>query len=244
MPTLAFDTSTSTGVVALLRPDGSVVQRVGPSESRHGETLIPMIQQVVAEAGVGIPELRLVAVGTGPGSFTGLRVGLSTAKGLGLARDLAVVGVSSLEALATRAMAEVGFAPTAAVVDAYRGEVYVALYRMRGSATGGTVAESLPPFSAAPEAAARQLRSAVEAGSVTLVGNGVRKYVEEFRAVLGDSMELVAESLDTVCPVTLGRIGQAQIARLPLGQATSLADVQPVYVRGADARLPDVPLKL
>jgi len=239
MPTLAFDTSTPTGVVALLRGDGQVHQRSGPSQSKHGETLIPMIEEVLGEADVRVADLRLVAVGTGPGSFTGLRIGLATARGLGLARAVPVTGVSSLGVMAQRVAAEGAGLPVAAVVDAYRGEVYVALYGADGGEADG--APLLPPFNAAPADAGEALQRALGGGPVTLVGDGARKYTAELSSVLGDQLRLAPQGLDTVCPVTLARVARGL---LDAGGVDSLQPPEPAYVRGADAKLPDVPLKL
>ena len=121
---LAFDTSSAAVSVAL--HDGhDVVGEVQQAEAqRHGELLAPSIAEVLRDAGAGVDELTEVAVGVGPGPFTGLRVGLATANALGAALGIPVLGVVSLDALA----AEAGNGEVVVVADARRREVYWATY--------------------------------------------------------------------------------------------------------------------
>jgi tRNA threonylcarbamoyl adenosine modification protein YeaZ len=97
---LAIDTATTRIVVALGRPDGTLVgQATWPAGYRHGETLLPAIEQLLADHGVARARLTGVLVGTGPGAFTGLRVGLATAKGIAHGLGLPIVGISTADAL-------------------------------------------------------------------------------------------------------------------------------------------------
>ena len=113
MLTLAFDTATDVATVALVR-DGEVL---GERRSR-AVTVLADADELLREAGLAPSDLELLAVGVGPGSFTGVRIGLAAARGLGLALDLPVAGVSTLEALAAGAP---GAVP---VIDARRREVF------------------------------------------------------------------------------------------------------------------------
>ena len=113
MWTLAFDTATDVATVAIVR-DGEVL---GERRSRAVSVLAD-VDELLRSAGIGPAELGLLAVGVGPGSFTGVRIGLAAARGLGLALDLPVAGVSTLEALAAGAP---GAVP---VIDARRREVF------------------------------------------------------------------------------------------------------------------------
>ena len=132
---LAFDTATPHVTVAL--HDGRSVLATFESDEamRHGEMLAPGIAHVLAESGVGVGDLTAVAVGVGPGPFTGLRVGLVTARTLGFARDLPVHGVCSLDVVAAQAQDD-GLEEFLVAIDARRKEVYVASYaggrRVRG----------------------------------------------------------------------------------------------------------------
>jgi len=125
---LAFDTSTPAVTVAL--HDGNVVlaERTVVDARRHGELLAPGIAHVLAVAGTSASDLTAVAVGVGPGPFTGLRVGLVTARALGDALSVPVVGVCSLDILAATAATVVSDAPFMVATDARRREVYWATY--------------------------------------------------------------------------------------------------------------------
>ncbi|MCW2868489.1 MAG: tsaB [Marmoricola sp.] len=132
---LAFDTATPHVTVAL-HDGNSVVAAWGWQESmRHGELLAPGIERVLAEAGATVRDLTRVAVGVGPGPFTGLRVGLVTARTLGFALDVEVVGVCTLDVLAAEAR-DAGLDEVVVATDARRKEVYLAAYaggrRVRG----------------------------------------------------------------------------------------------------------------
>ncbi|MBD5786811.1 tRNA (adenosine(37)-N6)-threonylcarbamoyltransferase complex dimerization subunit type 1 TsaB [Cellulosimicrobium terreum] len=133
MVVLALDTSASV-TVALVGDDGArLARRDAPERRRHAEALAPLVEEVLAEAGVDRSDLTAVAVGTGPAPFTGLRVGLVTARTLGFALGIPVLGVPSLDALAAQAVSDLGLAPddeVLVVTDARRREVYWARYRV------------------------------------------------------------------------------------------------------------------
>ena len=121
---LGLDTATADTAVALWAPGGPEVERRDepPLGARpaHALRLLPLVEEVLAAAGAGWEQIERIAVGVGPGSFTGLRLGIATARGLAQARALPVVGVSSLAALAD------GGDAALAVIDARRGEVFAA----------------------------------------------------------------------------------------------------------------------
>jgi tRNA threonylcarbamoyladenosine biosynthesis protein TsaB len=163
---LAFDTATPATAVAVWAPDGPAVERrddPGPGERpRHAERLLALAEAALADAGATWADVERLAVGIGPGGFTGLRLGVATARALAQGRGLPVVGVSSLEALA-----EPVAAPTvAAVIDARRGEVFAAAWE-----AGAPLVE---PAALAPEALAASLPS----GAVA-VGDGAVRFREQ-----------------------------------------------------------------
>lgn len=137
---LAFDTATAHVTVAL--HDGSrVVAEWGSDESmRHGETLAPAIEAVLGQAGASARDLTRVAVGAGPGPFTGLRVGLVTARTFGFALGIPVHAVCSLDVLAAEAV-DAGLADFAVATDARRKEVYLARYERGRRVEGPVVAK-------------------------------------------------------------------------------------------------------
>lgn len=115
-PILALDTATTVAVVALGAPDGSLIAEASwTAGQRHGEELLVRIERLLAEAGTSLPELGAIVVGTGPGAFTGLRVGLATAKGLAHGLGIPIVGVGTGVAL-LGALAGDGSAPPGSLV--------------------------------------------------------------------------------------------------------------------------------
>ena len=187
----------------------------------HQERLAGMARDAVADAGGGFGALDRIGVNVGPGSFTGLRVGLAFAQGLGAALSRPVVGVSTLDALA--ASVEAG-GLVAAVIDARRGQVYARLFR-DGVALGA--AEALP----LDVAVERILEADV---APTLVGSGAVLLSETFPERLG---EAVLEPLAAPTPEALARLTAAA------DPATALP--RPLYLRAPDAtppsRLPGQP---
>jgi tRNA threonylcarbamoyl adenosine modification protein YeaZ len=165
LPLLAFDTSAAHCAAALLLPDDRVILRDEPMEKGQAERLVPMLEEVLAEGGIGWGELRALAVGTGPGNFTGVRIAVAAARGLALGLGIPAVGVTRLEALAHRLPR-----PVLVVEDAKRGQVYVQVFTSEGAgpaqladhvtpacpATGsGAGADALSPALPLAEAIAR-----------------------------------------------------------------------------------------
>jgi tRNA threonylcarbamoyladenosine biosynthesis protein TsaB len=120
MIVLAFDTCLNACSVAVIDGDRVLAQRLEPMARGHQERLAPLVAEVMAEAGLGFDALERIGVTVGPGSFTGLRVGLAFAKGLSAALGIPAVGVGTLEALAEPFQGSV-----IAVLDAKRGQVYL-----------------------------------------------------------------------------------------------------------------------
>ncbi len=139
---LAFDTATPLVSVALHDGDDVVVERLAERPMKHAEQLAPLIEQVMSEAGIVRQDLTAIAVGVGPGPFTGLRVGLVTARTLAYVLEIPVYGVCSLDALAVEAV-DTGAVTGEFVVatDARRKEVYLARYDERGIRLAGPVVD-------------------------------------------------------------------------------------------------------
>ena len=131
MKLLAFDTSTQWLSVACVAGD-DCVSRAERAGQAHSERLLPLIDEVLAEANVALGELDAIAFGAGPGSFTGVRIACGVAQGLGLGADLPLVPVSTLEALAETAFRLHGAQRVLSCLDARMREVYVAGYRREG----------------------------------------------------------------------------------------------------------------
>jgi tRNA threonylcarbamoyladenosine biosynthesis protein TsaB len=217
---LSLDTSTRAGSAAVLK-DGAVLREVaGDGSSTHGERLPRDLIGLVEAAGVRIQDIELFAVAAGPGSFTGLRVGIATIQGLAMARGRKVTPVSTLEALA-RAPEPTG-SRTAAWMDAQRGEVFASLF-----APGGREV-LIPPTSARPEATLAAWRAIAELGDVVFVGDGAVRYHDAIASTLPDARIEAPPLLAAI----VGRIAAEDPVRAVLPHA-----VVPVYVRRSDAEI-------
>lgn len=137
---LAIDTSTENCSVALVH-DGKLTTRDIESPREHSQKLLPFVEEVLDSADVSLAELDGLVVGAGPGSFTGVRIGVSMAQGLAFSADLPVYPVCSLQALAQQAIRKNDVAGVVACIDARMGEVYYALYT---NENGVAVAQSEP----------------------------------------------------------------------------------------------------
>ncbi|ASG65351.1 tRNA (adenosine(37)-N6)-threonylcarbamoyltransferase complex dimerization subunit type 1 TsaB [Idiomarina piscisalsi] len=137
---LAIDTSTENCSVALVH-DGKLTTRDIESPREHSQKLLPFVEEVLDSAGVSLGNLDGLVVGAGPGSFTGVRIGVSMAQGLAFSADLPVYPVCSLQALAQQAIRKNDVAGVVACIDARMGEVYYALY---ANENGVALAQSEP----------------------------------------------------------------------------------------------------
>lgn len=235
---LAFDTSATVTSVAVC--DGSRVLAEDDSVSgdRHAELLLPRVQRCLAQSGLTLGDIDLIGVGIGPGSFTGVRVGVATAKGFGLSLQKPVCGVVSLAALAQAAAGAAArdgewLAP---LLDAFKGEVFGALYRV----TPQGVLLELEPFHAAPAAALARISAAVGSHPLTLFGAGLRRYAAEFGELPPDA-RLLEPAFDIPRARFVAGLAEQALAR---AEVVELAQLAPLYLRDSDAQLPKIPLRL
>ncbi|HEY4727772.1 MAG TPA: tRNA (adenosine(37)-N6)-threonylcarbamoyltransferase complex dimerization subunit type 1 TsaB [Actinomycetes bacterium] len=222
MLVLAMDTATPVTGVAVGSEAGTLAEVAVRHERRHAEVLVPAVQWVLAQAEVDPAALAGVAVGTGPGLFTGLRVGVSTAKALAQAWGLPMVAVPSLDLIAfAHRHARRAICP---VIDARRGEVFCALYR---HAPGGVV--RLTDYQVLrPD----QLAAGIEARGeeVLLCGDGALLYREAFEH-LGEQSEL--GGLTQASPSAAALVELA-LPRMLREEFTSPLEVTPLYLRRPD----------
>lgn len=146
---LAFDTATPQVAVALHDGDRVVAEYAASEAMRHGEMLAPGIAAVLERAGAIPQDVTAIAVGVGPGPFTGLRVGLVTARTMALALEIPVYGVCTLDVLAAEAI-DAGLADFVVATDARRKEVYVAMYAEGRRVSGPDVVKPADVATAGP----------------------------------------------------------------------------------------------
>jgi tRNA threonylcarbamoyladenosine biosynthesis protein TsaB len=231
MRILGIETSGNIGGFAVV-DDGRLLAEVASDiTGRHVERGDAMIEYVLQCAGTTIDDLAAVAVSLGPGSFTGLRVGLALAKGLCFGRGLPLVGVPTLDVMAEACAGAEGL--VVPVRDARRGEIYFGLY----DAAGGALRRLSDYRAVAPEALVGELlapgRTAAEsARPLVLVGDALAKYGETLRSRLGKRMVAVPELLWPPRPAMVGALGGKLLAG---GKVADLDSIEPIYVRASEA---------
>jgi tRNA threonylcarbamoyladenosine biosynthesis protein TsaB len=208
MLVLGLDTCLSSCSVAVLDGERVVASAREVMARGHQERLAPMARQLMAQAGLGFDSLERIAVTVGPGSFTGLRVGIAFAKGLALALDLPAVGVGTLEALAAEADGLVFPA-----IDARRGQLYLQAFE-DGRAL-------MAPDAVAAEVAAARIAELSQGRPFTLVGSGAA---------------LLADFAPGAAIVPAEGADARRVARLAAGRDP--APLRPLYLRAPDAKLP------
>jgi tRNA threonylcarbamoyladenosine biosynthesis protein TsaB len=225
---LALETAARAPSVALLRGGAPIAEERAPAGSTGAEGLLPCIDAALARAGVGLDAVEAVAVSIGPGSFTGLRVGVATAKGLVFGSQVPVVPVPTLAALAFLAP-ESETEPVVALLDARRGELYAAGYRLRRPPGSAREAEDCEPLEGVytPEELAARLPA-----SCRLVGEGVPLCGARLRELCGPGLRLGPDADPRARDV--GALG---LRRLAGGGGIQAADLVPRYLRRAEAEV-------
>ncbi|HTY96309.1 MAG TPA: tRNA (adenosine(37)-N6)-threonylcarbamoyltransferase complex dimerization subunit type 1 TsaB [Solirubrobacteraceae bacterium] len=239
MTVLGLDTATASTAVGLRLARGTVFERrddpPAGAHPGHATRLLGMVAELLEQAGGSWQEIQRIAVGVGPGTFTGLRVGVATARGLAHSRGIPLVGVSSLQALALGALdggagEREGEAPSVvlAVIDARRGEVFAAPYERAGAgpprALGAAVA-------IAPERLTELTTGrGPDAGGWLLVGDGAERY-RELLAGAGLRVAAADSPLNRISAGAICELGAG--APEPPGDGRALPD----YVRRPDAEL-------
>ena len=223
MLVMGIDTSTMQGGVALLSGQGVISEYTLNIKATYSERLLPLIERALQDAGITLGHVEGFAVAVGPGSFTGLRIGLSTAKGLVVAGGQPLVGVSTLEAMAwTLPFCAHQVCP---ILDARKGEVYCALFRHEGD----RLIRLTDDAALAPEVLASHIQQ-----PTVFLGDGLAAYEGLLKSHLKDL---------ALFPPLVGRGGRAAAVaelgrrRLMQGHRDDLATLTPHYLRPSEAEL-------
>jgi tRNA threonylcarbamoyladenosine biosynthesis protein TsaB len=224
MRILAVDTATRTGSVAVLEDDTLVAEVQVTSSETHAKRLMSVVDCTLHMAGMEMGALDGFAVTTGPGSFTGLRIGISAVKGFSFATGRPVTGVSTLDALAY----QFPWCPSliCPLLDARKAQVYTALYR--GGRDGGwekVVSDRVVN--------PRQWLMRIE-GLCLFVGDGARLYKNLIKDILGPRARFAAPYLNTLRASVVAHVGLKQIKG---GQIVNVARLVPYYIRKSDAEI-------
>ena len=224
---LALDTSTACCTLALTGGtvmQGEVLASISlNSRVKHSRRLLTAIDWMLAEAQTDWSMLDGIAVGLGPGSFTGLRIGLATAKGLATAADKPLLGVSTLDSLASNCTSE---KVICAVIDARKKQVYTAYYKKKRSGLAERTSEirSLDPA---------VLLEEIQQPTV-MIGDGIFTYGELWRDGLGAMVDFAPVNLYYPSAAHIGLLSGLELEN---GRILDIASAVPLYVRGSDADL-------
>jgi tRNA threonylcarbamoyladenosine biosynthesis protein TsaB len=221
---LAIDTALDACAAGILDTDAGklIAQESLPMKRGHAEALMPLIARVMKQSGVAFAALDRIAVTTGPGSFTGLRVGLSAARGIALAANKPVVGLTTLTAYAAPVVSQNGEQPVLSAIDARHDQVYFQMVSGNGSSL---IRPRLAPI--------EEALGATRFGTPHLVGNAA--------GILSQRWPAHAQPPFKVDPQVAPDI--AWVAWLGAAVSPNTAPARPYYLRAPDAKLPKDPLQ-
>ncbi|MCC6072985.1 tRNA (adenosine(37)-N6)-threonylcarbamoyltransferase complex dimerization subunit type 1 TsaB [Massilia sp. GCM10020059] len=212
---LAIETSSELASCALLNGD-TLLARESSGVRTHSQSILPMVQELLAEAGLTLRQCDAIAFGAGPGSFTGVRTACGIAQGLAFGASLPVVPLVTLEAMALACHLQTGATEILAVLDARMGEVYWAQYRYDGGLQVVAEPALCAPGEVAPVAVSAPLAAC---------GNGFSAYPEAFAG-----RPYAAHALAAIMPHA-GEIARLGAVALAAGGAVPSAQAQPIYLR-------------
>jgi tRNA threonylcarbamoyladenosine biosynthesis protein TsaB len=217
---LAIETSSEMASCALLR-GGEAIFRESSGVRTHSQSVLPMVQELLDEAGIALRDCDAIAYGAGPGSFTGVRTACGISQGLGFGADLPLLPVVTLDAMALACRQAHGADTVLAVLDARMNEVYWAQYRFEGD----TPVAVLAPALTAPADVAPAAVSEAPIGPLSACGNGFAAYPDAFA---GKPFAAGAHAAIMPHAVQIAHLG----ARLfEQGHAVPAAQAQPLYLR-------------
>ncbi len=239
MRVLGIDTSTATASVALVEDGKLLCEEVrsdprqpgalsSASRGNHAETLLPLIDALLNEAGLPLSEVTAFAVSIGPGSFTGLRIGLSTVKGLAYGCRIPVVGIPTLLAVAARVTGWDGL--ICPFLDARKNEVYAALFRKKRQGLEHLTHDLV----ATPEEVVQKVKSLGNREPCLFIGDGAQVYANLITATLGNRGFL---TLGETYPSTACAVARLGEERLGKQEIDSLGSLVPLYLRPSEAEL-------
>lgn len=222
MIVLGIETASSQGGAALVGRDGLIAEYVLNVEATYAERLLPAVDRVLQDARVSIEEVEGLSVSLGPGSFTGLRIGLSTVKGLALATGKPVVGVPTLEAMAWSL--PYCHYPICPILDARKKEVYCALFEYRGS----VLTRLMEDTALSPRALVDRITQ-----PTLFIGDGWRVFGDFIQQALG-ALAISPPASRGASPAAVADVGRRRLLR---GEKDPIEALVPRYIRPSEAEL-------
>ncbi|NVK25411.1 MAG: tRNA (adenosine(37)-N6)-threonylcarbamoyltransferase complex dimerization subunit type 1 TsaB [Gammaproteobacteria bacterium] len=219
MKILAIDAATE-ACSAALQINDDVIARFEVAPQQHSQKLLPFVDELLAEAGMSLNQLDGIAYGQGPGSFTGVRIGVAITQGLAFGADLPTVGISSLATMAQQAINDLGAETVIAAIDARMSEVYLGRYQNSlGLALANVKETVIKPDSIEP----LELEKS-NTGPVIAVGTGWQTYEQELsQKFSAETSKILLPNAQFMLPLAVQQFAEG------VGQQAELA--QPNYVR-------------
>lgn len=222
MKILATDTAERTCSAALTDNRVVIAEIMLNSTQTHSKHLMDMIDAILRYSGIRLSEIDAFAVGRGPGSFTGLRIGISVMKGLALASDKPLIGISDLDALAVQC--SLSPLPICVMTDARKSEVYICRYRFDAE----KLCRETEPQALSPDNAISGITE-----PHLFAGSGALLYQEIIRKQLGDMAHFAPDDAHIIKASTIARLASERLER---GESDDPADLVPHYIRKADVK--------
>lgn len=223
MRVLGIDTSTKYAGVAIVEDGVVLAQSVLQFMASHSEKLLPEIARILETMKMPLETINYYAVTVGPGSFTGLRVSLSTIKGLSFATERKVIPLSTLEVIA-RGLAFVDY-PICPILDARKKEVYAALFKWKKDELIRLKEDSVLNF--------EDLKEWLSEKTI-FVGDGLNIYREKLAQIFGDKALFAKNTHNITSPAIVAMMGEEKAKE---GKFISARDLQPIYLRKSEAEI-------
>ncbi|WZL73780.1 tRNA (adenosine(37)-N6)-threonylcarbamoyltransferase complex dimerization subunit type 1 TsaB [Clostridiaceae bacterium 35-E11] len=221
---LALDTSSIVATVALMEDDKLIGEYIINHQRTHSQKLMPMIEALMKSCEIQMKDIDVIAVAKGPGSFTGLRIGVATAKGLAHTRNIPVVGISTLDGLAFNLPYCEGI--ICPILDARRNQVYTAVYKWDNDMLHRIEA----PMAVSLEELITKLSERPE--KIIFVGDGVEKNIEPLKQALTDR---VMRSPNSIKMPRASSIAELALQKAKEGNLESFYTLMPEYLRKSEA---------
>ena len=230
MKILALDSSGLVAAVAILIDDCLAAEYTTNFKKTHSQTLLPMLDEVVQMTGLELSEMDAIAVAAGPGSFTGLRIGSATAKGLGLALDKPIIGVPTVDALAYNLYGTNDL--ICPIMDARRNQVYTGLYTFEKGQFTILSEQQATKIDQIIEVIRERMAEQPTYSKVIFLGDGVEVHSEKIRESLGDSAFFAPAHLSKQ---RAGAVAVLAGQYYKKGRMVDAREHEPVYLRLSQA---------
>ncbi len=228
MKILAIDTSTMLGGIAVMDELNLIAETRLNVKSTHSERLMTEIEHCLKQSSLKISDIDVFAVAIGPGSFTGLRIGLSTVKGLSYATGKPIVSVPTLDALALNF--PYSRYPVCTMLDARKKEVYAALFKWEDNGFTKLISEA----SVNPEEFTRNVLLSADCDKIIFAGEGAVIYKNKIIEVMGEKAVFASPEKTVPSPANVASLGMKKALRGEFSEPVSLA---PVYIRRSEAEV-------